>query len=736
MSTDSRKALQHFFGYDAFLDNQESIIDDILSGNDLCVIMPTGAGKSLCYQLPALLMEGTAIVVSPLIALMKNQVDAIRGFVSEKEGIAHFLNSSLNKAQVQEVKADLLKGVTKLLYVAPESLTKEDNIQLLRQIKISFYAIDEAHCISEWGHDFRPEYRRILPIVQEIGKAPIIALTATATPKVQSDILKNLGMPDAKVFKTSFNRPNLYYEIRPKVNAEKEIIKFIKQNEGKSGIIYCLSRKKVEDMAELLNVNGIKALPYHAGLDAATRASNQDKFLMEEVDVIVATIAFGMGIDKPDVRFVIHYNMPKSLEGYYQETGRAGRDGGEGQCIAFYSFNDILKLEKFMQSKPVAEQEIGKQLLTETVAYAESNQCRRKTLLNYFGEVYEEDSCGSCDNCLHRQPEFEGKDYLVTLFQLIRSMRENFKADHLANILGGVTNAMITSYKHNTSRFFGIDKEKDEKFWLAVIRQACVGQFLKKDIEQYGLISLTDKGKEFLAKPYSVMLTEDRRFEDTGEGDDVDDDMPAGARKGGGGGDQVLLAMLKDLRRDIGRKLNLPPYVIFTDPSLEDMTIFYPITIKELTNCSGVGQGKAAKYGKEFVEFIQKYVEENDILRPDDLDFKIKSTENDAKISQVIAHATDMHVPLDEIAKMKDMDMDELLTKIEAIVAIGNYINIDYYIRQVVDEDNIEDIYNYFKEEAETDSVTDAMKALGPDYTEEEIRLIRIKFLTEVANGY
>ena len=720
-----RQELKEFFGFSNFKELQEDIIKHLVRGNNAFVLMPTGGGKSLCYQLPALLMEGTAIVVSPLIALMKNQVDAIRGFVSEKEGIAHFLNSSLNKAQVQEVKADLLKGVTKLLYVAPESLTKEDNIQLLRQIKISFYAIDEAHCISEWGHDFRPEYRRILPIVQEIGKAPIIALTATATPKVQSDILKNLGMPDAKVFKTSFNRPNLYYEIRPKVNAEKEIIKFIKQNEGKSGIIYCLSRKKVEDMAELLNVNGIKALPYHAGLDAATRASNQDKFLMEEVDVIVATIAFGMGIDKPDVRFVIHYNMPKSLEGYYQETGRAGRDGGEGQCIAFYSFNDILKLEK-----------IGKQLLTETVAYSESNQCRRKTLLNYFGEVYEEDSCGSCDNCLHRQPEFEGKDYLVTLFQLIRSMRENFKADHLANILGGVTNAMITSYKHNTSRFFGIDKEKDEKFWLAVIRQACVGQFLKKDIEQYGLISLTDKGKEFLAKPYSVMLTEDRRFEDTGEGDDVDDDMPAGARKGGGGGDQVLLAMLKDLRRDIGRKLNLPPYVIFTDPSLEDMTIFYPITIKELTNCSGVGQGKAAKYGKEFVEFIQKYVEENDILRPDDLDFKIKSTENDAKISQVIAHATDMHVPLDEIAKMKDMDMDELLTKIEAIVAIGNYINIDYYIRQVVDEDNIEDIYNYFKEEAETDSVTDAMKALGPDYTEEEIRLIRIKFLTEVANGY
>ncbi len=731
-----RQELKEFFGFSNFKEMQEDIIKHLIKGNNAFVLMPTGGGKSLCYQLPALLMEGTAVVVSPLIALMKNQVDAIRGFVSDKEGIAHFLNSSLNKAQVQEVKEDLLKGVTKLLYVAPESLTKEDNIQLLRHCKISFYAIDEAHCISEWGHDFRPEYRRILPIVQEIGKAPIIALTATATPKVQSDILKNLGMPDAKVFKSSFNRPNLYYEIRPKVNAEKEIIKFIKQNEGKSGIIYCLSRKKVEDMAELLNVNGIKALPYHAGLDAATRASNQDKFLMEEVDVIVATIAFGMGIDKPDVRFVIHYNMPKSLEGYYQETGRAGRDGGEGQCIAFYSFNDILKLEKFMQSKPVAEQEIGKQLLTETVAYAESNQCRRKTLLNYFGEVYTEDDCGNCDNCLHRQPEFEGKDYLVTLFQLIRSMKENFKADHLANILGGVTNAMITSYKHNNSRFFGIDKDKDEKFWLAVIRQACVGQFLKKDIEQYGLISLTEKGKEFLVKPYSVMLTEDRHFEVSGEGDDVDDDMPVGAKKGGGGGDQTLLAMLKDLRRDLGKKMNLPPYVIFTDPSLEDMTIFYPVTLSELTNCSGVGKGKADKFGKPFVELIQKYVEENEILRPSDFDFKIKGMEDGSKISHVIIHNTDMHVPLDEIARMKDMDMDELLSKIEAIVAVGNYINIDYYIKQVVDEDKVQDIYDYFKEEAESDSLTDAMKALGPDYTEEEIRLIRIKFMTEVANGY
>ncbi|MBP5228936.1 MAG: DNA helicase RecQ [Bacteroidales bacterium] len=732
-----RKQLKEFFGFSTFKPMQEDIIKHLVRGNNCFVLMPTGGGKSLCYQLPALLMEGTAVVVSPLIALMKNQVDAIRGFVSEKEGIAHFLNSSLNKAQVQEVRDNLLKGVTKLLYVAPESLTKEENIQLLRQCKISFYAIDEAHCISEWGHDFRPEYRRILPIVQEIGSAPIIALTATATPKVQSDILKNLGMADAKVFKSSFNRPNLYYEIRPKVNAEKEIIKFIRNNPGKSGIIYCLSRKKVEEMAQLLNVNGIKAAPYHAGLDAATRAENQDKFLMEEIDVIVATIAFGMGIDKPDVRFVIHYNIPKSLEGYYQETGRAGRDGGEGQCIAFYSFNDILKLEKFMQSKPVAEQEIGKQLLTETVAYAESNQCRRKTLLNYFGEIYPEDDCGNCDNCLHKQPTFEGKDYLVTLFQLIRSLKENFKSDHLANILGGVTNAMITSYRHNTNRFFGIDKEKDERFWLAVIRQACVAQFLKKDIEQYGLISLTDKGKEFLAKPYSVMLMEDRKFEESGEGDDVDEDMMAGGKKGGGGGDQTLLAILKDLRKDMSRKLNLPPYIIFTDPAIEDMTIFYPITLKELTSCSGVGEGKAAKYGKEFVELIKKYVEENEIERPTDIDMRIRSIGGDkTEMTRFIVHGLDMHIPLDEIARIKNLDMDELLTKIEAMVAAGNKVKIDYYIRQAVDEDKIEDIYDYFKEEAESDSVMDAMKALGGDYTEEEIRLIRIKFLTEVANGY
>jgi ATP-dependent DNA helicase RecQ len=724
------KKLKEFFGFDTFKGDQEVVIKNLIAGNNTFVIMPTGGGKSLCYQLPALVMEGTAIVISPLIALMKNQVDAIRGFVANSDGIAHFLNSSLNKAQVQEVKDDLLKGVTKLLYVAPESLTKDENIQLLKQCHISFYAVDEAHCISEWGHDFRPEYRRILPIVQEIGAAPIIALTATATPKVQSDIQKNLGMMDAKVFKTSFNRPNLYYEIRPKINAEKEIIKFIKNNPGKSGIIYCLSRKKVEEMAELLCVNGIKALPYHAGLDAATRATNQDKFLMEDVDVIVATIAFGMGIDKPDVRFVIHYNMPKSLEGYYQETGRAGRDGGEGQCIAFYSFKDILKLEKFMQSKPLAEQEIGKQLLNETVAYAESNQCRRKTLLNYFGEVYKQDNCGACDNCLHPQPKFEGKEYFVTLFQLIRSMKESFKSDHLANILGGVMNSIIKSYNHHHSRFFGVMPDKDDKFWLAVIRQACVMQFLKKDIEQYGLISLTPKGKEYLEKPYSIKITEDRKFEDTDEDESITNDAE---KHGGGGGDLQLLAILKDLRRSVSKKLGLPPFVIFSDPALEEMSIKYPITLEELKDCQGVGEGKAKKYGKEFIELIDKYVKENEIDRPTD-DFVMKTIGTNSANKIFIISSIDRRLPLDEIANAKNMDMDDLYSVIESIVNSGTRINIDYYIKQVVDEDKIADIYDYFKEEAETDSLIDAEKALGPDYSEEEVRLVRIKFLSEVGN--
>ncbi|MEG0518386.1 MAG: DNA helicase RecQ [Bacteroidales bacterium] len=722
--------LKEFFGFGSFKGEQEAIIKHLIEGNNTFVLMPTGGGKSLCYQLPALVMPGTAVVISPLIALMKNQVDAIRGFVANKEGIAHFLNSSLNKAQIQEVRDDLLAGNTKLLYVAPESLTKEENIQLLRQCNISFYAVDEAHCISEWGHDFRPEYRKIHPIVNEIGAAPIIALTATATPKVQSDIQKNLGMSDATVFKSSFNRENLYYEIRPKVNTEKEIIKFIKNNDGKSGIIYCLSRKKVEELAELLNVNGIKALPYHAGLDAATRAGNQDKFLMEEVDVIVATIAFGMGIDKPDVRFVIHYNIPKSLEGYYQETGRAGRDGGEGQCITFYSYKDIQKLEKFMQSKPLAEQEIGKQLLNDTVAYAESNQCRRKTLLNYFGEAYQNDNCGNCDNCLYPKKQFEGKEFIATVIELIKTMKENFKADHLANILGGVNNSIIKSYNHHKLELFGINPNKDYRFWLAVIRQATVMQYLHKDVEKYGLITVTPKGEEFYTNPVSVLITEDREFID---GDDDDETATIGSSKHhGGGGDQALLAMLKDVRHSLSKRLKLPTFVIFGDPSLEDMSIMYPTTLDELKNCQGVGEGKAKKFGKEFVQLIAKYVEENEIIRPSD--FVLKSVVNKSLNKVYIIQNIDRKMPLDEIADAKNMELEQVYDEIEAIVNSGTKINIDYYIRQIIDEDKIDEIYEYFKEEATSDSVIEAMKALGPDYTEEEVRLMRIKFLSELGN--
>lgn len=723
--------LKEFFGFDSFKGDQEAIITHLIEGNNTFVLMPTGGGKSLCYQLPALVMPGTAIVISPLIALMKNQVDAIRGFVANSDGIAHFLNSSLNKTQLQEVKDDLLSGVTKLLYVAPESLTKEENIQLLRQCKISFYAVDEAHCISEWGHDFRPEYRKIQPIVNEIGAAPIIALTATATPKVQSDIQKNLGMSDAKVFKSSFNRANLYYEMRPKVNTEKEIIKFIKGNPGKSGIIYCLSRKKVEELAELLNVNGIKARPYHAGLDAATRSANQDLFLMEEIDVIVATIAFGMGIDKPDVRFVIHYNIPKSLEGYYQETGRAGRDGGEGQCITFYSYKDIQKLEKFMQSKPLAEQEIGKQLINDTIAYAESNQCRRKTLLNYFGEQYTQDNCGNCDNCLYPKKQFEGKEYLATVLELVNGIKENFKADHLANILGGVNNSIIKSYNHNELEWFGIDKSKDSRFWLAVIRQAIVLQFLYKDVEKYGLVSATEKGNAFLEKPYPVMLTEDREFANT---DDDDDVVSIGNAKNqrGGGGDPTLLAMLKDVRHSLSKRLKLPSFVIFGDPSLEDMSIMYPTTLDELKSCQGVGEGKARKYGKEFVALIAKYVEENEIDRPTDL--VVKTVANKSLNKVYIIQSVDKKIPLDEIADAKKMELEQVYDELEAIVNAGTKINIDYYIRMIIDEDKVDDIYEYFKEEATSDSVNEAMKALGPDYTEEEVRLIRIKFLSELGN--
>ena len=723
--------LKEFFGFDSFKADQERIIRHLVDKKNAFVLMPTGGGKSLCYQLPALVMEGTAIVISPLIALMKNQVDAIRGFVAGNDGIAHFLNSSLNKAQITEVRNDLLSGATKLLYVAPESLTKAENVAMLKEIKISFYAVDEAHCISEWGHDFRPEYRRIRNIVEEIGTAPIIALTATATPKVQSDILKNLGMNDATVFKSSFNRPNLYYEIRDKSDPKRDIIKYIKQNAGKSGIIYCLSRKKVEELAELLNINGIKAAPYHAGLDAKTRADNQDKFLMEEIDVIVATIAFGMGIDKPDVRFVIHYDIPKSIEGYYQETGRAGRDGKEGQCITFYSYKDIQKLEKFMQGKPIAEQEIGKQLLMETVAYAESNSCRRKLLLNYFGENYEVENCGACDNCLHPKKQFDGKEEMTMVIELIESLPERFKMEHLANILAGEINSIIKSYKHDKLELFGAGKDHSVRFWNAVIHQGLVLHFLHKDIESYGLISATDEGKAFYEKPYTLMLTEDREFSE-GEDDDDDNAAAAAAARGGGGGDPTLLAMLKDLRKDVARKRGLQPWVIFGDPSLEDMSIMYPITVDELKNCQGVGEGKAKKFGKEFLELIAKYVEENEIDRPDD--FVMKSIVNKSVNKVYIIQSVDRRLPLEDIADAKGLEMEELMDEIEAIVYSGTKLNLDYYLEQTLDEDVIEEIYDYFHDEAESDDLATVMEDLKDDYDEMEVRLVRIKFLCEVAN--
>ena len=702
----------------------------LVGGNNAFVLMPTGGGKSLCYQLPALVMEGTAIVISPLIALMKNQVDAIRGFVSGNDGIAHFLNSSLNKAQLAEVRSDLLSGATKLLYVAPESLTKAENIAMLKEIKISFYAVDEAHCISEWGHDFRPEYRRIRNIIEDIGQAPIIALTATATPKVQSDILKNLGMPDATVFKSSFNRSNLYYEVRDKTDPKKDIIKFIRQNPGKSGIIYCLSRKKVEELAELLNINGIKAAPYHAGLDAKTRADNQDAFLMEDIDVIVATIAFGMGIDKPDVRFVIHYDIPKSIEGYYQETGRAGRDGQEGKCITFYSYKDIQKLEKFMQGKPIAEQEIGKQLLMETVAYAESNSCRRKLLLNYFGEEYTQENCGACDNCLHPKRQFDGREEMCMVIELVQSLPERFKMEHLSNILAGEMNSIIKSYHHDRLESFGAGKDHTVRFWNAVIHQGLIYGLLHKDIESYGLITVTSHGYKFLESPWQLMLTEDREFSD---GEDDDDDVPgAGAARGGGGGDEQLLSMLKDLRKNIAKRLRLQPWVIFSDPSLEDMSIMYPVTIDELKNCQGVGEGKARKFGKEFLELIAKYVEENEIERPDD--FVVKSIVNKSANKVYIIQSIDRKLPLEDISSAKGLEMEELLDEIEAIVFSGTKLNLDYYITQTLDDDVVDDIYDYFREDAESDSLADAMAELGSDYDEVEVRLVRIKFLCEVAN--
>ena len=722
--------LKTFFGYDAFKGDQEKIITHLIEGNNAFVLMPTGGGKSLCYQLPALIMEGTAIVISPLIALMKNQVDAIRGFEAGDSGIAHFLNSSLSRVQLSEVQEDLRRGVTKLLYVAPESLTKEENIALLREVKISFYAVDEAHCISEWGHDFRPEYRKIRSIVEEIQLAPIIALTATATPKVQSDILKNLRIQDATVFKSSFNRPNLYYEVRDKVEPEKDIIRFIRQNPGKSGIIYCLSRKKVEEMAQLLSINGIKALPYHAGLDAKTRAENQDKFLMEEIDVIVATIAFGMGIDKPDVRFVIHYDIPKSIEGYYQETGRAGRDGQEGRCITYYSYKDIQKLEKFMQGKPIAEQEIGKQLLNETVAYAESSQCRRKLLLNYFGEDYTPDNCCACDNCLHPKKRFDGREELCLVIELIQSLPEHFKLEHLASILAGVTTAMIKSYKHDELPLFGAGKDHDVRFWAAVIHQGLIYHYLDKDIENYGLIFVTETGLAFLDHPHEVLMVEDRTFS---EGVDEDDDDAGAAMRGGGGGDPVLLSMLKDLRKDVARKLHLQPWVVFSDPALEDMTIVYPLTLKELSEkCQGVGEGKAHKFGKPFIDLIAKYVEENEIERPDD--FVVRSVAPKSGNKVYIIQSIDRKMDLEDIAAARGLDMRELLTEIEAIVATGTRININYYIEEELDPDVVEEIFTWFKQEATSDSLPDAIAALEDEYEELEIRLVRIKFLCEVAN--
>ena len=723
--------LKEFFGFDSFKAGQEPIIKHLVAGNNAFVLMPTGGGKSMCYQLPALVMEGTAIVISPLIALMKNQVDAIRGFVAGDDGIAHFLNSSLNKAQIAEVRNDLLSGATKLLYVAPESLTKAENVAMLKEIKISFYAVDEAHCISEWGHDFRPEYRRIRNIIEDIGTAPIIALTATATPKVQSDIIKNLGMNDVTVFKSSFNRPNLYYEIRDKSDPKRDIIKYIKQNPGKSGIIYCLSRKKVEELAELLNINGIKAAPYHAGLDAKTRAENQDRFLTEDIDVIVATIAFGMGIDKPDVRFVIHYDIPKSIEGYYQETGRAGRDGREGQCITFYSYKDIQKLEKFMQGKPIAEQEIGKQLLMETVAYAESNSCRRKLLLNYFGETYEVENCGACDNCLHPKKQFDGKEEMSMVIELIQALPEHFKIEHLSNILAGEMNSIIKSYHHDKLELFGAGKDHSARFWCAVIHQGMVLHLLHKDIESYGLISVTEEGLEFFEKPYTLMLTEDREFAE-GEDDDDDPAAAAAAVRGGGGGDTQLLAMLKDLRRDVARKKGLQPWVVFGDPSLEDMSIMYPMTYDELKNCQGVGEGKARKFGKEFIDLISKYVEDNEIVRPDD--FVMKSIVNKSVNKVFIIQSIDRKLPLEDIADAKGMDMEELLDEIEAIVFSGTKLNLDYYIEQTLDDDIVDDIYDYFHDEAESDSLESAMEDLGSDYDEQEVRLVRLKFLCEVAN--
>ena len=718
--------LKEYFGFSSFKGNQEAVIRNVLERKDTFVLMPTGGGKSLCYQLPALLMEGVAIVISPLIALMKNQVDSMRTFSAES-GVAHFLNSSLNKTAVQQVRADVLAGKTKLLYFAPESLTKEDNVAFLRKIKISFYAIDEAHCISEWGHDFRPEYRRIRPIINEIGSAPLIALTATATPKVQMDIQKNLGMSDAAVFKSSFNRPNLYYEIRPKHDVDREIIRFIKQNEGKSGIIYCLSRKKVEELTELLIANGIKARAYHAGMDAATRAGNQDDFLMERVDVIVATIAFGMGIDKPDVRYVIHYDIPKSLEGYYQETGRAGRDGGEGHCLTFYSYKDIQKLEKFMQGKPVAEQEIGKLLLVETVSYAESSMCRRKTLLHYFGEEYAEENCQNCANCRNPKPQVDAKAALRMALEALRDIGDKFKSDYLVSVLIGKNTALIKSYGHNKSKWFGAGEEHDARFWGAVIRQALILGLVDKNIENYGLISINPKGEQFITMPFPVNITLDHNYDQ--EEKEAVAEVPMGK---GGAADEELFSMLKDLRKKVAKKHDLPPFVIFQDPSLEDMAVQYPVTLEEMQNITGVGVGKARKFGEEFVRLIKAYVEEKEIIRPQDMVVKGVASKSGNKI--FIIQSIDRKMDFEDIARARDLDFDELLTEIEGIVNSGTRLDISYYIREFMDEDKADDIYLYFREDAESDSLDDALAELGSDYTEEEIRLVRIKFMCEQGN--
>ena len=719
------EALKKYFGFDKFKGDQEAIVQNLLDGNDTFVLMPTGGGKSLCYQLPSLLMEGTAIVISPLIALMKNQVDVISSM--SDEGTAHYLNSSLNKSAIDQVKADILAGKTKLLYVAPESLTKEENVEFLKQAKISFYAIDEAHCISEWGHDFRPEYRRIRPIINEIGVAPIIALTATATDKVRTDIKKNLGIMDAKEFKSSFNRPNLYYEVRPKtIDVDKDIIKFIKQHPGKSGIIYCLSRKKVEELAEILKANDIKAAAYHAGLESGLRSQTQDDFLMERIDVIVATIAFGMGIDKPDVRFVIHYDIPKSLEGYYQETGRAGRDGGEGMCITFYAHKDLQKLDKFMEGKPVAEQDIGRQLLAETAAYAETSVCRRKMLMHYFGEDYTQENCHNCDNCLHPKVKIEAQEQLILVLKTVQALKENFRAEHIIDFLSGHETEEIIAHKHQNHELFGAGEDMEGKHWNPVIRQALIAGYLKKDVENYGLLKLTSAGKKYIKKPESFMIVEDNEFSEDYEL------VPSDAEGGTSALDPTLSAMLRDLRKKVSRRLERPPYVIFQDVSIEQMATDYPVTLEELKNIQGVGEGKVKQpYAKEFVDLIKSYCDENEIERHSDL--RVRTVAKKSLLKVKIIQSIDRQIALDDIATAQGLEFEELLDEVEAIVYSGTKLNIDYFLEEVMDEDHVDDIYDYFSE-SESDSLEDAINELGQECSEDEIRLVRIKFISDMAN--